>query len=102
MQLHMAKPNEILHFAFLHIALSREEKFQYVLLPMDDLSGNQCVLTCRTADDASVDALMRWFEVFSVLILWILDKGSHFNNDVVRQVQKGLKAKHHFTTALCP
>jgi hypothetical protein len=58
---------------------------------------------CRTADAAAtVDALMRWFTVFGVVLLWISDRGSHFKNEVVRRVQKELKAKHHFTTANCP
>jgi hypothetical protein len=45
---------------------------------------------------------MRWFAVFGVVLLWISDRGSHFKNEVVRRVQKELKAKHHFTTANCP
>jgi transposase InsO family protein len=58
---------------------------------------------CRTADAAAtVDALMRWFAVFVVVLLWISDRGSHFKNDVARRMQKELKAKHHFTTANCP
>jgi transposase InsO family protein len=39
--------------------------------------------------------------VFDVVLLWILDRGRHFKNQVVRRVQKELKAKHHFTTANC-
>jgi transposase InsO family protein len=58
---------------------------------------------CLTTDAAAtVDALMRWFAVFGVVLLWISDRGSHFKNEVVRRVQKDLKAKHHFTTANCP
>jgi transposase InsO family protein len=58
---------------------------------------------CRTADAAAtVDALMRWFAVFGVVLLWISDRGSHFKNELVRQVQKELKAKHHFTMTNCP
>jgi hypothetical protein len=58
---------------------------------------------CRTADAAAtVDALMQLFVVLGVVLLWISDRGSHFNNEVVRRVQNELKAKHHFTTANCP
>jgi hypothetical protein len=53
---------------------------------------------CRTADAAAnVDALMCWFAVFGVVLVWISDGGSHFKNEVVRRVQKELKRKHHFT-----
>jgi Integrase zinc binding domain len=35
-QLHATKPNEILHFDFLYIGLSRDGKYQYLLLLKDD------------------------------------------------------------------
>jgi hypothetical protein len=38
-QLHATKPNEILHFDFLYVGLSRDGKYQYSLLLKDDLSG---------------------------------------------------------------
>jgi Integrase zinc binding domain/Integrase core domain len=102
-QLHAIKPNEILHFDFLCIGLSRDGKYQYLLLLKDDLSGYLWLVPCRKADAAAtVNALMRWFAVFGVVLLWISDRGSHFNNEVVRRVQKELKAKHHSTTANCP
>jgi hypothetical protein len=49
-QLHATKPNEILHFDFLYIGLSRNGKYQYLLLLKDDLSGYlwlvPCVMRC--------------------------------------------------------
>jgi Chromo (CHRromatin Organisation MOdifier) domain len=58
---------------------------------------------CRTADAAAtVDALMRLFAVYDVLLFVISDGESHFYDEVVRRVQKEPKAKHHFTTANCP
>jgi transposase InsO family protein len=74
-----------------------------LLLLKDDLSGYLWLVPCRTADAAAaVDALMRWFAVFGVVLLRISDRGSKFKNEVIRRVQKELKAKHHFTTANCP
>jgi transposase InsO family protein len=102
-QLHATKPNEILRLDFLYIGLSRDGKYQYLLLLTDDLSGYLWLVPCRTADAAAtVDALMQWFAVFYVVLLWISDKSSHFKNEVVQRVQKELKAKHHFSTANCP
>jgi Integrase core domain len=102
-QLHATKPNEILHFDFLYIGLSTDGKYQYLLLLKDDLSGYLWLVPCRTVDAAAtVDAVMRWFAVFDVVLLWISDRGGHFKNEVVQRVQKELKAKHHFTTANCP
>jgi hypothetical protein len=58
---------------------------------------------CRTSNAAAtVHVLMRWFAVYGVVLLWMSDRGGHFKNEVVRRVQKELKAKHHFTTANCP
>jgi Integrase zinc binding domain len=69
-QLHATKPNEILHFDFLYIGLSRNGKYQYFLLLKDDLRGYLWLVPCRTADAAAtVDALMRWFAVFGVVLL---------------------------------
>jgi Integrase core domain len=101
-QLHATKPNEILHFDFLYIGLSRDRKYQYLLLLKDDLSGYLWLVPYRTADAAAtVDALMRWFAVLGIVLLSISDRGSHFKNEVVRRVQKELKAKHHFNSANC-
>jgi Integrase zinc binding domain len=59
-QLHATKPNEILHFDFLYIGLSRDRKYQYLLLLKDDLRGYLWLVPCLTADAAAtVDALMR-------------------------------------------
>jgi Integrase core domain/Integrase zinc binding domain len=86
-QLHATKPNEILHFDFLYIRLSRDGKYLYLLLIKDDLSGYLWLVPCRTADaTATVDALMRWFAVFGVVLLWISDRGSQFKNRVVQRV----------------
>jgi hypothetical protein len=103
-QLHATKPNEILHFDFLYIGLSRDGKYQYLLLLKNDLSRYLWLVhRYRTADAAAtVDALMRWFAVFGFVLLWISDRASHFKNEVVQRVQKELKAKHHFSTANCP
>jgi Integrase core domain len=102
-QLHAIMPNEILHFDFLYIGLSRDGKYQYLLILKDDQSGYLWLVACRKADAAAtVDALMRWFSVFGVVLLCISDRGSHFKNEVVQRVNKELKAKHHFTTANCP
>jgi hypothetical protein len=74
-----------------------------LLLLKDDLSGYLWLVPCRTADAAAtVDALMRWFAVFGVVLLWISDRGRHFKNETVQRVQEELKAKHHFTAANCP
>jgi Integrase zinc binding domain len=84
-QLHATKLNEILHFDFLYMGLSRDGKYQYLLLLKDDLSGYLWLVPCRMGDAAdTIDALMRWLAVFGVVLLWISDRGSHFKNKIVR------------------
>jgi hypothetical protein len=69
-QLHATKLNEILHFDFLYNGLSKDGKYQYLLLPKDDLSGYLWLVPCRTADAAAtVDTVMRWFALFGVVLL---------------------------------
>jgi hypothetical protein len=67
---------------------------------MEHVMGELNNQLCDAA--ATVDALMRWFAVFGVMLLWLSDRGSHFKNEVVQRVHKELNAKHHFTTANCP
>jgi hypothetical protein len=86
-QLHATKPNDILHFDFLYIGLSRDGRHQCIVLLKDDLSSYLWIVPCRTADAAAtVIALMRWCAVFGAELLWISDRGSHFTNEVVRRV----------------
>jgi Integrase core domain len=102
-QLNATKPNDILHLDFLCIRLSRVGKYQYLVLLKDDLSGYLWPVPYRTADSAAtVDALMRWFAVLGVVLIWKSDIGSHFKNEVVQRVQEQSKAKHHLTTENCP
>jgi hypothetical protein len=69
-QLNATKPSEILHFDYLYTGLSRDGKFQYLLLLKNDLSAYLWLVPCRTADAAAtVDALMRWFAAFGVVLL---------------------------------
>jgi hypothetical protein len=86
-QLHATKFIDILHLDFLYIGLSRDGKYQYIILLKDDLSGYLWIALCRTADVATTfDAPMRWFSVFGVMMLWISDRGNHFKNEVVRRL----------------
>jgi hypothetical protein len=58
------KPNDIPYFDFPYFGLSRDGKYQYIILLKDDLSGYLWLVACRTADAAAtVDALMRCFAV---------------------------------------
>jgi hypothetical protein len=52
------------------IRLLRDGMFRCLLVLMDELSGYLWLVPCRTAESAAtVDALMRWFAVFCVVLL---------------------------------
>jgi hypothetical protein len=69
-QLHATKPNDILHFDFLYVGLSRDGKYQYILLLKDVQSGYLWLVLCRIADDAATfDELMRWLAMLCVVLL---------------------------------
>jgi Integrase zinc binding domain len=59
-QLHAIKPNEILHFDFLYIGLSRDEKYQYLLLLKNDLfESSHGKVLCVAKDETFVDFIRR-------------------------------------------
>jgi hypothetical protein len=66
----------LFYHSFLYIGLSRDGKYQYLLLLKDDLYGYLGLVPCRTADAAAtVDALMRWFSVFGLFGRAVTDIG---------------------------
>jgi hypothetical protein len=98
-QVHATKPNELLHFDFLHMGLSKHG-FKYLLLLKYDLSGYIWLVPCKAAAaEETIEALPHWFTTFGVVLHWFSDQGSHFKNTVMQGLQKTLTAKHHFTTA---
>jgi hypothetical protein len=83
--------------------LSRDGKYSTYDFPRKKLSGYLWLEPFRIADVAdSVYALMRWFVVFYVVLIWKSDRGSHVKNEVVRRFQRKLKAKRHLSTANFP
>ena len=46
-----------------------------------------------------VHALVDWYQRFGVAETHVSDKGSHFKNKVVAELNDILKTKHHYTTA---
>jgi hypothetical protein len=47
----------------------------------------------------AVHALVDWYRSFGVAETHVSDKGSHFKNKVVVELNDILKTKHHFTKA---
>ena len=78
-------------------------KFSHVLVLKDDLSHFvELVSSERTDHVVAVHALVDWYKRFGVAETHVSDKGSHFKNKVVGELNDILKTKYHFTTAYSP
>jgi hypothetical protein len=100
--MHASQPNEFIHFDFCYIGQS-EQGFTYVLILKDDFSGYiRLVPTIAASAEETAQALLRWFADFRVVSVWVSDRGSHFKNELVQQLQRHTKSRHHYTLAYCP
>lgn len=100
--LHASAPNKLLHFDFCYMSQG-EEDYLYVLVLKDDFSGYVWLEPTKAADaDTVTDVLIRWFSSFGVVKNWVSDRGSHFRNELVKNLKERLNSSHHFTLAYCP
>jgi transposase InsO family protein len=101
---HASRPNQQLHFDFMHIRqATTATQFQYVLVIMDGFSKFVRLTPCTNATaDVTVQALMEWFSLFGICHQFVSDQGTHFLNDVMILLQQRLTIQHHFTAAYAP
>lgn len=100
--LHAEKPNRILHFDYCYIGMSSSGEV-YILILKDDFSSYVWLLPCRATDAKStVESLLKWFSAFGTVRHWVSDRGSHFKNELVKELHDQTKGSHHFTLAYCP
>lgn len=100
--IHADKSNAVIHFDYCYISDSKGGPV-YILIIKDDLSSYVWLVPCGAADaEHTVDALLKWFSSFGVVLLWVSDQGTHFKNEVVRGLREKTRGSHHFTLAYCP
>ena len=100
--LHADKPNELIHFDFCYMSPT-ESNLTYVLVIKDDHSGYVWLLPAsETTAEFVAQSLISWFAAFGTVRQWISDRGTHFKNEVVRQLKEKTNSMHHFTLAYCP
>lgn len=96
------KPNEVLHFDFLYMGLSREGKF-YILTIQDEHSGYLWLwTTVSTTTEEALDALVHWIGSFGTINWFVSDQGSQFRNELILEHAAELLVHHQFTTAYSP
>ncbi|KAF0749922.1 hypothetical protein AaE_006887, partial [Aphanomyces astaci] len=100
--LHAEKPNELIHFDWLSMPMTKSGQKQ-VLVVKDDMSGFVQLSATESADAAATaQRLMMWFTTFGCVDTWVSDGGSHFKNEVIEKVRRLVGAHHHITTAYSP
>jgi len=99
---HGTKPNDLLQFDYIHLGPSHNGD-QYVLMMRDDHSDYK-MFYCFPSTDAenAATAIIEWCSLFGVPGRLMSDGPTHFKNETVRLVSKGLKVPHHFTLPYCP
>lgn len=96
------EPNAAIHFDFLYIGPS-EQGENYVLIIKDNFSSYVWLEACEAATAmAPAEMLFRWFSAFGVCKVWISDRGSHFFNELMRELAKMLRVDHQFSPAYSP
>ena len=104
--LHARRPNEIIHFDFMHMSDLGDDgassdmqtmEFTELLIIKDDLSGFCELIPCRRMSHMEVvTALLFWFSRFGVVHQWISDQGSHFKNLVLKEFKGSFRSRASF------
>jgi transposase InsO family protein len=100
--LHAVKPNDMIHFDWCYIGAS-EAGPKYILVIKDDCT-KYVMLFARASADAKTtkECLLQWMATFGVCLNWVSDQGSHFKNELIKELQHSLGGSHHFHPARCP
>ena len=101
------KPNEVISFDYLYMgkpASSCPHSYTYIMVIKDTYSMYVMLIPCERATARNaVQALSKWIPLFGVPRALMSDRGSHFKNEVVRELCRAWNIpKHHFTLAYCP
>ena len=99
---HPTKRNQIVHLDYLYIG-SSEQGSVYVLLMKDGLSHYvelEVAVICdgRTACEALID----WKKRYGQPKVIFSDQGSHFRNELMKELVHRMGMQHEFSTPYCP
>lgn len=100
--IHATEVNEIIHFDYCFMGPSTADH-QYVLIIKDDLTSYTWFKPASRLDAiTTANLLIEWFSAFGIAKTWISDRGSHFLNETIHELNETLKSEHHFTLPYCP
>lgn len=94
-------PNQIIYFDYAYIGDSNDGE-NYLLVLRDDLSHfiELTVAPAPTADIA-VSAILQWISRYGVPQEFRSDGGTHFRNEVMKDLFSQLSCQHYVTTPYC-
>lgn len=100
--LHGTKPNDLIQFDYIELGVSNTGE-KHVLMLRDDHSGYCWFYPCpdQTAE-STANALLDWCAAFGAPSAFMSDSPTHFKNETIRLLTKGLQSRHHFTLPYCP
>lgn len=100
--LHATRPDDILHFDYLHVGLAFTD-LKYFFVLKDDLSSYLWLHPCRVANAEIASHFMsRWFTIFTAMHYEISDQGAHFKISTMEILASKNHVFHHFAVAYSP
>lgn len=100
--LHGTMPNDLVQFDYIEMGTGRTGD-KYILMVRDDHSG-YCWFypAVTTTAETAAHALLDWCAAFGAPAAFMSDGPTHFKNETIRLLTKGLRIPHHFTLPYCP
>jgi transposase InsO family protein len=99
---HGTSPNDLLQFDYIEIGPGHKGE-KYVLMLRDDHSSYAWFFPfAETSAENAAIALIDWCAAFGVPQGLMSDGPTHFRNETLRLLAKGLKTPHHFTLPYSP
>ena len=92
------KPNEDVHFDYYYVGESVEGEC-YLLIIRDGFS--QCIPTASADKVTAATELLKWISRFGIPVRFFSDQGSHFRNEVMKELAKRLGVQHDMSTVYC-
>lgn len=99
---HGTTPNALLQFNLIEMCTSPSGE-RYILMLRDDHSGYSWLYPAEsTSADTAAQAIIDWTAAFGIPHGLMSDGPSHFKNETLRLLAKGLHTPHDFTLPYCP
>ena len=95
--LHGTKPNALLQFDYIELGMGANGD-KYVLMLRDDHSDYKWFFAFPdTSAENAATSIIDWSAAFGVPEGLMSDGPTHFKNETIRLITRGLKVPHHFT-----